>query len=165
MSNPQIRTYPNKSTVLEPEFKKAWIARLRDPGSKQTVGSLVDSKGGMCCLGHGCDLYEEGEWRYTSSPQNTPSDNYYILEGITSSTMFPGTLGKKVIVDKGMFSYPNPGIDTGYFNREEDFENLPGNITSVNGPLDGPLTLTAVDLNDGCHLTLSQIADCIEYFM
>lgn len=48
--------------TMNPEIKKAWVEKLRDPNIKQTKGVLHSVRGGQekfCCLGVLCTLAAE----------------------------------------------------------------------------------------------------------
>lgn len=50
---------PNfNNTPMNPRVKALWLARLRDPASKQARGQLMTNEG-MCCLGHLCEIHRQ----------------------------------------------------------------------------------------------------------
>jgi hypothetical protein len=42
--------------MIDPTFKAAWIAKLRDPSTKQGRGYLERADGSQCCLGVAANL-------------------------------------------------------------------------------------------------------------
>lgn len=73
-------------------FMQSWIAKLRDPETKQTKKVLMNSTGAMCCLGVGLVVAgEKHEQPYACEPfefgptgeKTMPNDRQLILLGIT----------------------------------------------------------------------------------
>lgn len=74
---------------MNPEFKKQWLAELRDTEYpwKQRTGELMGSQDQACCLGVGCDIavregiippwkHEWGRWRVGAEAGFMPMEVY-----------------------------------------------------------------------------------------
>jgi hypothetical protein len=48
--------------MLDPEFKKKWVAALRSGEYEQGVGKLRSLDNKFCCLGVACDLVDPTQW-------------------------------------------------------------------------------------------------------
>jgi hypothetical protein len=119
---------------MNPEIRKLWVEKLRDPETKQGRGHLKDEVGGLCCLGVLTELWRQSE-------DNTEGFDWIgnaSCQPLNPCAMGSGYLRQQVIEWAGLRSN-NPIL---HLSKSEGSNSLAG-------------------LNDnGC--TFLQIADLIE---
>lgn len=123
---------PNKDAL------RKWVAKLRDPNSKQTVGYLGTADGRRCCLGVACDVaVENGVILAPYIPQGSPDPDLAIFYGsVGAASVLPYEVSEWL----GVESDP-------ILNYVDSEEKIPQRATL---------------LNDSHGWTFPQIADAIE---
>lgn len=122
---------PNKDAL------RKWVAKLRDPNSKQTVGRLGTADGRRCCLGVACDVaVENGVIPAPHIPQGSPD-----------LSIFYGSLGAESILPHEVSEWLGIEMDPilGYADSEKEID-----------------AQRATFFNDSLGWTFPQIADAIE---
>lgn len=138
-----IMTTTETTHKMNPEVKAKWLAKLRDPETKQTKGCLKNTQG-MCCLGVLCDIYiketGEGEW--------------VDLDGVNFNFEYDLETDRLLLPYRVRNWSGLPQVDG--FNTLS-FEH--SRINTITRGINGSVPVTA--LNDG-HYNFAEIADIIE---
>lgn len=119
---------------MNPEIKTKWVAKLRDPDTKQGYNALAYPNGARCCLGVLCDIAVQ-DHLIRPPVSNFDDDSEGGLYYEDRDKVLPSRVGEWADV-----SSPN------------------GTFALPHGP-----DIALSELNDSLF-TFSQIADVIEYF-
>jgi len=98
---------------MDSELKKKWIARLRDPNTKQGQYNLKTSYG-FCCLGVLCDLVDPNIWRLDHDVARGRLKEFWLKEfWAETSTYLPNQICASYDLPK------SPAIPTDLLSEEQ----------------------------------------------
>lgn len=142
---------------------RTWTAALRDPSLNQTTGILtevlIEGDRAYCCLGVGC---------VTMGLVGIPEGRAVAYGAERAAGLPPkefhawlGLLTEQQIRSDQPFGSRDVGIDWGEVGELLVYDTRNQTDTGEARQLK---QFGCAGLNDGCHLTFSQIADVIDYF-